>query len=362
MIHILEALEWVNKFDISHINNDSRKCLEDSFRVTAKENEVRKNILQILEHSCGVADILDYPEALLNVGVLEFLRGWQEEAESHLFQAYALYHPRVHRRAVAAWILGIIEWRTRQNEAGKFHWREAQAIFTTICGDYVSSLEKVKGTQYTDTKKMEARERGIQTKVDWYRGILDRMLIEMSKKVEEIYPWLTVFEKFHLGESSQKIREIFEKKLANNLYPSANSLIQEIQKRSLDFVQYIETPEILIECSLAAYHTGNLHMALELVDKAISRFPPDSHCQTIARWMSGAMCWDIPSGQSRARRNWQTCIGEMEMLAKKADQENKQDRRSWYLEKKETMKAALADMLKEVYSDNDKVYYPNERG
>ena len=99
--------------------------------------------------------------------------------------------------------------------------------------------------------------------------------------------------------------------------------------------------------------------SLDLVERAVSRFPPDSHCQAISRWMSGAIQWLIPNRHEKARRSWQMCIEDIEKIIRRSDLEDKLERRLWYMAKVKTMKAALADMLKEVYSADGKAFIPN---
>jgi hypothetical protein len=112
----------------------------------------------------------------------------------------------------------------------------------------------------------------------------------------------------------------------------------------------LETPEILVECALAAYYSGNIFLAMELTEKAVARFSPRSHTQAVARWMLGVLQFQIPKKREKACRSCERALVEFEDLATKADYDNNPSRLAWYREKKELMGLALREKLKEAYA------------
>jgi tetratricopeptide (TPR) repeat protein len=335
MIKALEALDWLNQFDRPHLSINNRDCLDSIYRINAKENEVSGGILQIINFSSRSPDPWELPEALLHVGIVELHRGWEEEAEDHLTQAYTFYAPDSHRRAVAAWILGIAEWRWRNQEPAHYHWSEARKTFEKLVERHKSHHDLAKK--------------------DWYADRVKSMSQDLCGKVPEIVTWLAIFEPLMLSESSREISEILIQKIRRNQIDTANNLLHDLERRSGDQTDYLETPAILVECGKVGWEAGNLYFAAELIERAVARFSPRSHLQAVARWMLGAVQWQISARTEKARRNWERSIEDFEYLALRADLDNRQKRKSWYEETRASMGLALREKIKESYSDRDGV-------
>ncbi|MCJ7625043.1 MAG: hypothetical protein MUO76_16205 [Anaerolineaceae bacterium] len=172
----------------------------------------------------------------------------------------------------------------------------------------------------------------------------------MVNTAEEIYAWLDFFEPSHLSTSARQLNKTISDKLDKGQFQDVYKLIEDLQTIGKSSADILELSEILVESALAVYKMGNLNEALIMLKKAMDSFTPLSHYQAVSRWMLGVLQWNMPTQHNQAIINWEKCLRNFDQLARKADHNNNQDRRKWYLEKQSYMDLALHARIKENLS------------
>jgi len=98
-----------------------------------------------------------------------------------------------------------------------------------------------------------------------------------------------------------------------------------------------ESPEMLLECGVAAYHMGNSREAIRLLNGAINSYV-DAHENAIARWLLGCVFWQL-NDEVHALSAWEKALNDFKEL--EARTLKNADRTSWYKEKVKEMSDAI---------------------
>jgi hypothetical protein len=333
MISLAEALSWLNQFDCCHISAASKVLIQNMNVVPpVKIDRLEYLINTALSGSQSAIDRMEYPEMLLNCAAVNFHRNRLSRAYLHLKEAYQLYSSHVHRKSVASWMLGIIEWKLEDNGSAFLHWNETRTIFE---------------------KQIEAgKKTKDQVFVVWYQDRLGLVNVDLALTAEEAYYWLYMFKQYPLVLEGAvlQIRNAMIENYRRKLYPKVWQMMGTFQRIAKASPNYLAYPQALVECGLLAHEIGSNEVeAIRLLKEAVACFPPKSHYQVAARWMLGVMQWRVESEKEAAIKNWQLCQETFEELAISADRQNLQSRRSWYKEKARTMRLALEEKINTDY-------------
>jgi tetratricopeptide (TPR) repeat protein len=303
MIDTSKALRWLNAVDnYSHLNNEDRQLM----RAISQSGLSDFGIEQILDklrndaHSSG--DPLRTAEILLYCAAIGHWRGWCPQAARDAIKSVISYDADEHRRAVALWILGIVQWEMLQNYEGYRNWAEAKKIF--------------KRCQIPLQRSPNAK--------DWYRDPIEQMEVELVARPEEISTWLNRFQRSSLRTPTGRAVKSMREKIRQQAYPNIYGLMQDLQEADSRSESLHERAEIYLEFGLATYQIGNSRFAIELLRKAVSDFYPGVgtyHKQVVARCMLGAVEWMHKSLLKQAAADWLCCFDEFEQLRWSADRD-----------------------------------------
>jgi tetratricopeptide (TPR) repeat protein len=331
MKSVFEVLPWLNMFDESYLTLVSRPYINQILRKDSNEETVRHfidnaiNLCKVLDDDFHRAEIFVY------CGAVECSIGLSEDALLHLQQAERIYSDQYecHRLAVVSWILGIVELETIYKRYGYTYWEQAARLFMNLAeGSRIFNFV---------TRTWHIND-AMQT---WYLARYKEMMEDLVCLPEEAFTWLNEFSPSHLSIVARGIKQLALEKLNRSQFTSAYQFIGELQKLSKGSSDYLEVPEIMVECGLLEYEMGNLEGAIKLVDQAVSNYNPGSHQQAVVQWMLGALLWQTPAKISQATTSWEQAISGFSDLAVKAGHSGHLTLRDWYQEKTRYMLKAL---------------------
>ena len=341
MISIFEACSWLNQFDRRHLNNQSARLIAGMLRLDSSEETVRE-LIQTADTYCNCAiQPLERAEILLNCAAIQFSMGLFAEADQHILDAKFIYEENRdrHRFAVAVWMAGIVERETIEKGTGHANWTLACAAFKRIADENARYFDPEKKCWCSNLPKR-----------DWYAERQLKMSADLICLPEEIYGWLNKFEPSHLGEIAVQVKRLLHKQFGLRQYPSVYALIGELHNLSRGSWDYLEIPEIMIECGLVLYELGNYEQAVDQLDQALHHYLPHTHRQAVLLWLSGALMWRIPARYGQAVTHWEKAISFFSDLAIKADYEGRGKDSQWYREKMEMMLRILNQHMAKDFS------------
>jgi tetratricopeptide (TPR) repeat protein len=341
MIPVFEALSWLNMFDESYLTSVSLPYIRKILRKDSNEETVRYFIDRAINLCLTLSDDFHRAEIFVNCGAVECSLKSPADAIQHLQQAERIYSEQYecHRLAVVLWILGIVELETINKRHGYVCWWQANQIFRKLAGSASHYFNPV-------TKSWNV----IIDIQNWYLARYKETMEDLVCLPEEAYRWLNEFSPSHLSTIAKGIRKLAIEKMNGGQFSSTYQFIGELQKLCNGCSDYLEVPEILVECGLLEYEMGNLEGAIELVDQAVSKYNPGSHQQAVARWMLGACLWQAPAKINQATTSWEQSISSFADLAEKASHLGHLTQVRWYREKREYMLTALNNEVNTHFS------------
>jgi tetratricopeptide (TPR) repeat protein len=323
-----EALTRLNTFERSYLTPSSKAWIGRVSHTGETGADLDQEIREVIEQSQALVNPWGYAEFLLNLAVLEFEHSRYKGAHEHVLTALRIYPPESHRQAIALWILGWVEWARSDPYTAYSHWMQARQIYLNL---HLQSVE----------------ERQL-ARISFYLECLQEINIEMVSRVEELYTWLNAHEPSHLSDAATSlVNGLMQSALEGNskkVYQQG-SLLQKVAQASED---YLEAMEIMVECGMALYQVKNFSNAGSMLRRAAAGFPPGSHRQAVARWMSGLAQWQVQSERDSAINNWQQSIKDFEGLEQQAWRSRNPDRAAWYAERIEAMKLALVQKISQM--------------
>lgn len=328
MIDPSKALAWLNEIEnCSHLNKGDRQLI-GAIGQARLSDLGRAQILERLRNDAhSSADPLRTAEILLYCAAIGHWRGWCPQAARDAREAVIAYDADDHRRAVALWILGIVQWEMLQNHEAYRNWAEARKIF----------------------KHCQISSQHSPNAIDWYEDPIWQMEVELVVRPEEISTWLNHFERSSLRPPTGQVLQSMREKIRQRAYPSIYVLMQDLQEANRRSERIHERAEIYLEFGLATYQIGNSHFAIELLRKAVSDFYPGIgtyHKQAVAHCMLGAVEWMHTSSRKQAAADWLRCIDEFEQLRDCADRDNFPKKEKWYSEHRDILSSALLERVK----------------
>lgn len=344
MIDAFRVLGWLNAIDsCSYLNNEDRKLID----AVSKLGLFDFRIESIVDRLRTAAYVRDDPyrkaEILLHCATIGHSRGWFPQAAHDAREALTSYGIDNHRRAVALWILGIVQWDMLQNHEAHKNWAEARKTF----------------------KQCQVPSQHSGNSKDWYEDPIQRMEVELIARPEEISTWLNRFERSSLRPPTGQIVNLVRKKIRQREYPNIYVLMQDLENAYRRSEKIYERAEIYLEFGLATYQMGHSYFAIELLRKAVLNFYPGIgayHKQVVARCMLGALEWMHRSSHNQAAADWLHCVEEFDNLREWADRENFQEKEEWYAEQGGLLRTALLEWVEPPDQIDPDKNFPEAQG
>jgi hypothetical protein len=345
MIDSSRALSWLNTIeDRSYLKDGDRQLIREIIQSDLSELRIAQVLERLRTEARSSSDRLRTAEIMLYCASIGHWRGRYPQAARDAIEAVIWYDADNHRRAVALWILGTIQWEMSQNHEAYRNWAEARKIFKQFQTSFPRS----------------------RMANDWYKERIEQMEIDLVARPEEISTWLNRFERPSLGSRTWWVVNSMREKVRGQAYPSIYVLMQDLQEAIRWSERIYERGEIYLEFGLAMYQMGNSYFSLDLLRRAVSDFYPGVgayHKQVVARCMLGAVEWMHKGSLSQAAADWLCCFDQFEELRWRADRDNLQEKEDWYAGRREILACALlAGRVKppqESDLDNDN---PTENG
>jgi tetratricopeptide (TPR) repeat protein len=345
MLDAFKALGWLNAIDHgSHLNNEARRLIRAAAGFSPQDTRVKLILerLRSLAHSLG--DPLETAEILLCCAAIGKWRGWCPQAARDATEAVLCYDDDDHRRAVALWMQGIIQWEMHQNHDAYRNCTGAKELF----------------------RKRQLLFQHFPEEDAWYKNQIRQMEVYLVTRPEEVWTWLNYFEPSSLKPPTKQVVECVQDRIRGQTYQNVYALMQDLQEANRQCAGVYERAEIYLEFGLAVYQLGNTHYAIELLRKAVQYFYPgigSYHKQVIARCMLGAVEWMQPFTHKQAAVDWKRCIAEFEDLRRWADRDNLQKKEEWYAQHCEILRAALLERRQEnPHPVDPDTEFPEESG
>jgi len=329
MIDIFEALSWLNQFDGSNLSMPVQSLVEiiDDPRTT--EATLKGTCAHAHSMSEVSPNYLERPELLLHCGAAYYQHDYALEAIRLIRDAYDAYEPDEHYRAVTAWMLGTSAAAASDFNLAFLSWDEARCIFSSLAAQKLSDHDPV--------SRM------------WYLDRLKEMNRDLVRLPREAYTWLNRFEPSCLSCDVQEIKVKIINSIAKRRVLQAYDFVRDLKLVCNGHRDHLETSEIMLECGLQFYTLGNIADAADILNRSVSSFPPQSHKQAVARWMLGAVQWHSRDMRHSALASWERSIDNFKNLALKADYEDKQKQKEWYLGLIEVLEPASQEMIQKNY-------------
>lgn len=328
MIDIFDALGWLNAIDRrTYLSSEATRLVKIARMVSLKDASVRPLLLRLRNKARSSKNSLERAELLINCAVIGEWRGWMPEAFRDATAALNACDKDNHRRAVALWILGMVQWETDQNHEAYKSWATARELF----------------------REQQKLFRHHPQEESWYGNRIREMDIELVARPEEIGTWLNHFERPSLRPKTEQIVRRVQEKARNHTYLNAYALMRDLEEARNNSEEFHEAAEVALEFGLAIYQIGNTHVAIELLRKAVRDFYPGFgvyHKQTVARCMLGAVEWQEKPFHNQAATHWNRCLEEFEKLRWWAERDRCLEKEKWYARRCDILRAALLDRVR----------------
>jgi hypothetical protein len=325
MIDIFRALVWLNSPNShSSLSNEARQLIIAAYRFAPADARIKPVLERLRNASHSPGDPLEKAEILISCAAIGYWRGWCPQAAYDAREAVISYDHDDHRRAVALWILGAIQWKMCQNHDAYRSWGEARDIF---------GQRKILLQHFPE-------------ETAWYKNRVWEMDVELARRPEEILTWLNYFECSSLRTPTQQVVRRVQDKIRQRAYSNIYALMTDLQEANSRSEGIHEKAEIYLEFGLALYQMENVHFSIELLRKSVQNFYPgvgNYHKQVVARCMLGALEWMNNLSRKQAEEDWSRCVAEFENLRLCASRDNHQTKMKWYAEHHAILHAALLE-------------------
>jgi hypothetical protein len=340
-----KALSWLNAIDhSSHLNNEARRLIKNGVEFSPQDSRIKLVLERLRSLAHASSDPLEKAEILLWCAAIGKWRGWFPQAARDAMEAVLCYDNDDHRRAVALWMQGIVQWAMFQNHPAYRHCTEARELF----------------------QKRQILFQHFPEEDAWYKNQIRQMDVDLAARPEEVWTWLNYFEPSSLKRPTRQIVECVQDKIRAQAYQNVYALMQDLQEANRQCEEAYERAEVYLEFGLALYQLENTHFAIELLRKSVQYFYPGIgtfHKQVIARCMLGSVEWMQTSCHNQAAADWKRCIEEFDILRRWADRDNLSKKVAWYTQHSEILHAALLERRQQDPRPADPVSdFPEESG
>ena len=132
MITMADAYSWLNVGDHSHLSASNQLSIIQIGDKRIPPDHRMAVIRSLRTASESSRDIYETLEVKLALANLCFADDDLPAAKVDLQDAVTRYKPATHRLGVAKWMMGILLWRTRDNDAAYAFWSNAREIFVGL--------------------------------------------------------------------------------------------------------------------------------------------------------------------------------------------------------------------------------------
>jgi hypothetical protein len=132
MIGVFEALDWLNAIDgRTFLTEEELRLSMRARTVGLSDDEITGALNQLRDEGLASADPMERAEVFLHVAAIEFWRRLFLEVARDAIESIRVYRTLsdTHRRAAAAWILGMALWERAENNEAYTNWSDAKEIF-----------------------------------------------------------------------------------------------------------------------------------------------------------------------------------------------------------------------------------------
>lgn len=328
MISIQDAFGWLNQQGRTRLKNDMIinffQLQDDRIPLSQRDRLAR----DIWINSQQIADRMERFEVLINLGyVFATWKKWQD-ADLALREATEGYQKSSHEWAVAHWMRGIIQWNFNEHNQAYGHWFEARKAILKCHAAKVA----VADTQMSL----------------WYTQIIEKIKIEMAKKVEEANYWLNIHEPSRLSAVAKQFTDQMILNIRSRKYPEAYEFGNYLLGISRGAIEMRETAEAWEKVGLAAWQMGDARKSIEYWKRGVSAYEPMSHQSATLKWMIGIAEWSLPSEYENALTHCQDAIDMYGYCQTVADRGNRQSEREWYQVTIPVMTKALEELRRSI--------------
>ena len=321
---------WLYQFYDSALTHPVSKLIMEA----GKPGTSSTKVLELVDMAVSLArktleESIEIPEVMARGGILLFNLGLYDQARALLDQAnplYSLEKPlKIHRHAVTAWLLGLVDYSMGKRLHGYTEWKTARMLFIDL--------------------QKEARRLRDPKRVNWYQTRLVDMETLMIQTFEMgYYQWLNVFEPIFLSQGLRETRRIMDSQFGRQQYAELKKSIQRMLKDSQQELTADTYRAALIEAAFFEYQLNDFQAAADHLNEAWIRFQ-HNHQGAVILWLLGIVRWWIPSQRTQAMLNWEESIHLFQELALQADKSNEQNQRIWYEGQTKMMSACLKQWI-----------------
>ncbi len=321
---------WLYQFYDAALTHPVSKLIMEAGKPGTPPNKV----LELVDMAISVArktleGSIEIPEVMVRGAILCFNLGLYDQSRAWLDQAMPLYtleKPlKIHRHAVTAWLLGLVDYSQGNRMHGYSEWKSARSLF--------NDLQNQAGR--SKNKEMAA----------WYKARLAEMDLMAVQTFETVYyQWLNAFEPLGLSEGLLETRKIMDSQFSRQQYADLRKSIKRMLKDSQHQLTSDTYRVALIEAAFFEYELNDYKAAAEHLNEAWIRFQ-HNHQGAVILWLLGIVRWWIPSQRTLAMIHWEESIRLFHDLALQADKSNAQHQRIWYEQQLKLMPTCLKQWI-----------------
>lgn len=320
------ALSWLNRFEATHLRRTTQAMLRHINDVDVNETKREQMIDAAIAHSRENPDRLEYPELLLNLAAQFFAREDPAAAEEYIRLARRELQAGSHAAAVAAWMQGLVAWKTGENWQAFSSWYDARQMFEELA------------------RRQEDADKNVNAA--WYRDLLTRINMELVNKPEEAYTWLDLFDPTRLSaqalnEVNRINEQVNQEWLTESDRQDIGAQVDDLLNLGTNSTDPLESAEVLVESAMIHLRIGNITRGQTLLAQAEEIFPPNSHQRAVTLWLLGVFEWQLPGTRNSAITHWTESTLMMGSLASLYEQSGEGERAAWYKLKREVMEHVL---------------------
>lgn len=382
-----EALNWYFHWELSQIaGTELDRQLQEIFNPAISEAD-REILLRTLTEQHESSAI--FPEYLFQVGAWyrkhgmpqKALKYWNLAIERHA-AARDLHHMNTLR-----WIYGCILWQIGNNLEACLNWRYAVEVWwenleffqerqrttdleienarlaTLRCiereewhqkrsllpgahqaqhQNFIADYQRKAHHWQTKIGELKRTKHGLANKLEWYQQRLQEMEVALLCKPEEAY--LLVKDMANLGQPQVCQGFIHQRDVLEALVHDRKvaQAVKEVERMLEAAAAW--TPVEKAGSNLAGgwvFYVLKNEGWEKLLKKAVFLYPPDALGRVWARWLLGAIQWQIPEQIEDAATNWEIAIQDLDHLEKTAEWQNQGQLVNYYSDKITLMRAAL---------------------
>jgi hypothetical protein len=321
---------WLNQFFHSTIT----KPVENLLTEAEDEKTSSKRANELIDMTIGLAKSamagsIEIPETMIRGAKILLNKGDWDRARELLLAALPLYtlerEDKIHRHAVAAWMLGCIEYILGNRFEGYSNFKNARELFEEL--------------------RLQSQKEKHTGKADWYQARIKDMATYAIQTFEEVYfQWMNQFDSIKLPQNLTDYRAILDTQMgANQIAPLKKTLQKYLQNSKTDPVMEVGWT-IEVDAAFYNYEIKNYYPALSHLNQAWIGFQ-SSHRGAVVLWLSGLIQWWFPSKVKKAGDNWENSIRIFQALSLAADQKNLKNQHDWYDSQIELMSTSMNDWI-----------------